>query len=85
MTNSQRLTLQVSEARQGLNALIEARNKLPADKEPDAESIRRMDEGPGECKRWKPNTVLPSSLKPEKKNIGTKPLPILKRSRDGGC
>ena len=44
MTESQRLTLQVSEARQGLNGLIEARNKLPADKEPDAESIRRMDE-----------------------------------------
>ena len=37
MTESQRLTLQVSEARQGLNGLIEARNKLPADKEPDAE------------------------------------------------
>ena len=45
MTESQRLTLQVSEARQHLNGLIEARNKLPADKEPDAESIRRMDEG----------------------------------------
>ena len=45
MTSSQRLTLQVSEARQHLNGLIEQRNKLPADKEPDAESIRRMDEG----------------------------------------
>ena len=44
MTKSQRLTLQVSEARQHLNGLIEARNKLPADKDPDAESIRRMDE-----------------------------------------
>ena len=45
MTESQRLTLQVSEARQHLNGLIEARNKLPDNHEPDAESIRRMDEG----------------------------------------
>ena len=44
MTESQRLTLQVSEARQHLNGLIEARNKLPDNQEPDAEAIRRMDE-----------------------------------------
>ena len=45
MINSQRLTLKVSEARQHLNGLIEARNKLPDNTEPDAEAIRRMDEG----------------------------------------
>ena len=44
LTEAQRLTLQVSEARQALNGLIEARNKLPDGQEPDAESIRRMDE-----------------------------------------
>ena len=44
MTDSQRLTLSVSEARSALNGLIEARNKLPDNQEPDAEAIRRMDE-----------------------------------------
>ena len=44
MTESQRLTLQVSEARQHLNGLIEARNKLPDNQEPDAEAIRKLDE-----------------------------------------
>ena len=44
MTDSQRLTLRVSEARQHLNSLIEKRNKLPEGQEPDTEAIRLMDE-----------------------------------------
>ena len=44
MTESQRKALQISEARQNLNGLIEKRNKLPEGQEPDAEAIRLMDE-----------------------------------------
>ena len=44
MTESQRLTLRVSEARSALNSQIEQRNKLPEGQEPDAEAIRKLDE-----------------------------------------
>lgn len=44
MTDSQKLTLQVSEARQHLNSLIEKRNKLPETDQPSAEDVRALDE-----------------------------------------
>ena len=44
MTASQRKALQLSQALQHLNGLIEKRNKLPDGQEPDAAAIRLMDE-----------------------------------------
>ena len=43
MRKSQELTIKLSEGRQRLNAAIEKRNKLPADKEPDGELVAEMD------------------------------------------
>ena len=43
MTNSQKLSLKLSEMRGDLNGLIEKRNKLPADVEPEASDIESMD------------------------------------------
>lgn len=44
MTNSQRLTIRLSEERSALNGLIEERNKLPDDQDPSAEMIRKIDD-----------------------------------------
>ena len=43
MTNSARLAVRISETRSTLNGLIEARNKLPDGKDPDADAIAKMD------------------------------------------
>ena len=43
MTNSQRKSLELSEARTALNGLIEKRNKLDAGTEPSAEDVAAMD------------------------------------------
>ena len=43
MTESQRKAIALSEARTGLNAAIERRNKLPADTDPTAEDVNAMD------------------------------------------
>ena len=43
MRKSQELTIKLSEGRQRLNAGIEKRNKLPADKEPDGELLAEID------------------------------------------
>ena len=86
MTESQRLTLQVSEARQHLNGLIEARNKLPADKEPDAESIRRMDEATRRVQaletEYRAAIVVTEAGEEEQRNEAADPDSV-KKSRDG--
>ena len=43
MTDSQRKSLAISEARTALNGLIEKRNKLPTGQEPTAEDVTAMD------------------------------------------
>lgn len=43
MTESQKKSLALSEARSKLNGLIEERNKMPSDKEPSKEQVEAMD------------------------------------------